>query len=188
MRYGPIEKTDKEGRKIIIRNAEVSDGQALIDYMEQTSVESRFLIREPGERVPTLEAEGEFIKSRIEAERELMLVAYCGDCLVGACSLMSMGPQLRFAHRCGIAIALFKDYWGHGIGKLMLETLLEAAKEAGYEQAELEVVSGNDRAKALYENLGFVKYGELPDNMKYSDGTYASTEWMMKKLVPCFNL
>ena len=182
MKYDSFEIKDKQGRTITIRGVEVSDGPALIDYMEKTATESRFLIREPGERVPTLEGEAEFLKGRIEAERELMLVSYCGDELVGACSLMSLGPQLRFAHRCGLAIALFKDYWGQGIGRVMLETLLKVAKEVGYEQAELEVVSGNDRAKALYENLGFVKYGELPDNMKYSDGTYASTEWMMKKL------
>ena len=183
MKFSPIEKKDKQGNTIIIRGVEVSDGPALIEYMEKTATESRFLIREPGERVPTPEAEAEFIKSRIEAERELMLVAYCGDKLIGACSLMSMGPQLRFAHRCGIAIALYKDYWNQGIGSLMLSSLLQTAKEVGYEQAELEVVSTNAMAKALYEKLGFVKYGELPDNMKYTDGTYADTYWMMKKLV-----
>ena len=30
--------------------------------------------------------------------------------------------------------------------------------------------------------LGFIKYGTFPSNMKYSDGTYASADWMMKKL------
>lgn len=182
MKYEKIEKKDKQGRTITIRGVEVSDGPALIEYMEKTALESRFLIREPGERIPTPEAEAEFLQGRIEADRELMLVAYCGDKLVGACSLMSVGVQQRFAHRCSIAIALFKEFWNQGIGSLMLEILLEAAKEVGYEQAELEVVTDNEAAIALYEKLGFVQYGELPDNMKYVDGTYANTYWMMKKL------
>lgn len=64
----------------------------------------------------------------------------------------------------------------------MLEHVLKTAKESGFEQAELEVISDNKRAIALYEKLGFRKYGSFPDNMKYADGSYASADWMMKKL------
>lgn len=71
---------------------------------------------------------------------------------------------------------------GYGIGKIMLETVLKAAKESGFEQAELEVISDNQNAITLYEKLGFQKYGTFPDNMKYADGHYASADWMMKKL------
>ena len=31
-------------------------------------------------------------------------------------------------------------------------------------------------------NLGSEKHGSFPNNMKYSDGTYANADWMMKKL------
>ena len=48
--------------------------------------------------------------------------------------------------------------------------------------AELEVVATNQRAIALYEKLGFQKYGFFPDNMKYQDESYADAYWMMKKL------
>ena len=34
----------------------------------------------------------------------------------------------------------------------------------------------------LYKSLGFEIYGMLPHNMKYADGTYADTYWMMKRL------
>jgi ribosomal protein S18 acetylase RimI-like enzyme len=64
----------------------------------------------------------------------------------------------------------------------MLETVLKAAKEIGFEQAELEVISDNQNAITLYEKLGFQKYGTFPDNLKYADGHYTSADWMMKKL------
>ena len=64
----------------------------------------------------------------------------------------------------------------------MLETVLEEAKKLGYEQAELEVIADNERAIALYEKLGFRKYGTFPNNLKYQDGSYADGYWMMKKL------
>ena len=64
----------------------------------------------------------------------------------------------------------------------MLEMVLDIAKKAGYEQAELEVIANNKPAIALYEKLGFQKYGTFPDNMKYADGSYIDAYWMMKKL------
>ena len=65
---------------------------------------------------------------------------------------------------------------------MMLETVLQVAKELGYEQAELEVAASNKNAIALYEKMGFQVYGTFPNNMKYQDGTYVDCHWMMKKL------
>lgn len=48
-----------------------------------------------------------------------------------------------------------------------MEYLIELAGKMGYEQMELEVVDGNDRAKALYEKSGFVEMGRNKDAMKY---------------------
>lgn len=101
---------------------------------------------------------------------------------IGNYSLMRIAPYKRYSHRCEIAIALYQKYCGCGIGKMMIEQILDVAKKAGYEQAELEVISDNKDAIALYKKLGFEKYGLFPNNMKYPDGTYASADWMMKKL------
>ena len=59
---------------------------------------------------------------------------------------------------------------------------LECAKECGYEQAELEVVSKNERAVALYEKIGFERVGERPKAMKHKDGSYDSNIIMVKQL------
>lgn len=182
MRFNSIEVTDKEGRTIVLRNAEISDAEALIRYMKITTAETPFLIREPDEFVLTLEQEEAFIQRCIDSPRELMLVALFHGEHIGTCSLMSVGSYRRYGHRCEVAIALYQKYCGVGIGGLMMETILAAAKEAGYEQAELEVVSGNTGAIALYRKLGFEKCGTFPNNMKYTDGTYADADWMMKKL------
>ncbi len=64
----------------------------------------------------------------------------------------------------------------------MLQTVLKIAPKIGYEQAELEVIAENKNAIALYENLGFEKYGHFPNNMRYENGRYADAYWMMKKL------
>lgn len=170
------------GRKILLRSAAKEDAEQLLAYLKQTSGETPYLIREPDEVTLTLEQEISFIREKESAERELMLLAFEGGNLIGSCSISSLGSCSRYAHRCDMAIALYQKYCGMGIGRLMVETVLSEAKRAGYEQAELEVASSNQSAVKLYENLGFVKYGTLPDNMKYRDGTYEDCFWMMRKL------
>ena len=182
MKFDAIQFTDKLGREVFLRNAEESDATALIDYLKITTAETPYLIREPEEVTITLEQEKSFIQRAKDAERELLLIAVVDGIHIGNCSLMNIGPYKRYGHRCGVAIALYQEYCGCGIGKVMMQTVLDVAKSVGYEQAELEVVSDNQKAIALYRNLGFEKYGTFPNNMKYSDGTYINADWMMKKL------
>lgn len=173
---------DKLGRTIVLRNARPEDAEDLIRYLKTTSAETPYLIREPEEITMTDTKERQLIQAKIDADRELMLVAFLDGKHVGNCSLMSIAPYKRYKHRCEVAIALYKEYCGCGIGKAMLQIVLDVAKKVGYEQAELEVVAENKDAIHLYEKLGFEKYGTLPDNMKFADGSYMDAYWMMKKL------
>lgn len=182
MRFGPVEITDRLGRAIILRNAEISDADDLIRYLKVTTSETPFLIREPDEVRLIREQEEDFIRHYIEADRELLLIATVDGKHIGNCSLMSVGPYKRYAHRCDVAIALYQEFCGCGIGTKMMQVVLDLAKEVGYEQAELEVVSDNERAIALYKGLGFEKFGSFPQNMKYTDDMYANADWMMKRL------
>lgn len=182
MRFEQIQETDRLGRIITLRNAEVRDAEALLAYMRITSAETPYLLRDPDEIIMTLEQEEAFLLSKMEAERELLLIAETDGRHIGSCSLMQVMPYRRFAHRCSIAIALYQEFSGAGIGEIMLRALLGVAKQVGYEQAELEVASENRRAIALYEKLGFEKCGHLPNNMKYANGSYTDAELMVKKL------
>lgn len=174
--------TLKNNEKCILRNARIEDAEDLIQYLKTTAQETPYLVREPEEIKITLEQERKFIQSKIEEERELMLIATVAGRHVGNCSLMCMGNNQRYRHRCGVAIALYQEYCGKGIGRLMLQTILDVAKTCGFEQAELEVVTTNIKAISLYSSLGFQIYGTFPNNMKYKDGTYADTYWMAKRL------
>ena len=178
----PMKVIDKNGSEVTLRNAEINDAEDLIKYLKITASETPYLIREPDEVTLSLEQEQDFIQKVMDSDRELMLVAIIDGKHIGNCSLMGIGEYRRYQHRCSVALALYQEYCGRGIGKVMLQTVLEIAKEIGYEQAELEVIADNKNAIALYENLGFEKYGHFPDNMKYENGKYADAYWMMKKL------
>lgn len=76
MEFGEFSIKDKLGRTIILRNARPEDSKALIKYLRITSAETPYLIREPEEITITEEKEKQFIQDKIDAERELMLVAF----------------------------------------------------------------------------------------------------------------
>ena len=182
MVFQSTEIRDKRGQIVILRNAEESDAEYLIQYLRVVSAETPFLVREPEEITLTVEQEREFLRGKKESERELMLIAIANGKHIGNCSVMQLGTNRRYAHRCQIGIALYQEFCSRGIGRKMIEVALERAKEAGYEQAELEVIAGNERAISLYKQLGFEEFGVFPDNIKYKDGSYADAVWMMKKL------
>lgn len=79
-------------------------------------------------------------------------------------------------------ITLYQKFCGMGIGTALLREILTAAKAAGYEQAELEVVSTNAPAVGLYRKLGFEDVGTMPRALKYQDGTYADFLLMARTL------
>lgn len=172
----------KDGRSCILRSAGISDAPGLSRYLKETAAETPYLMREPEEITLTQEDEERFIKNMQETKRELLLFAIVDGVHVGNASLMLLGNYKRYAHRCSVAIALYKKYWGLGIGRQMLKEILQVAKECGYEQAELEVVCTNEHAIALYQSLGFEIYATQHHSMKYKDGTYADEYLMMKQL------
>ena len=182
MRYGPVETRDALGRAVTLRSAEPADAERLLQYLRDTAAETPYLLRESDEVTMTPEQEAAFLRARLESSRELMLLALVDGQLAGSCSVQSFGSVRRYAHRCAVSIALYRAFWGGGVGTILLRGALDAARSVGYEQAELDVVAENRAAVALYEKLGFVRYGVMPRNMKYGDGSYADTVWMMKTL------
>ena len=181
MRYKSTVK-DKNGNIIELRNAEVQDAEELIEFLKVTNAETPYLMCEPDEITLSLEQEKEIITGKQNSERELLLLSFENDRHIGNVSLMRVGTSRRYDHRCSIAIALYKEYCGRGIGRAMMETILDTAGKAGYTQAELEVVTGNTRAVRLYESLGFVKYGQLSCSMRYKDGSTVDSFLMVKRI------
>ncbi len=93
--------------------------------------------------------------------------------LAGNSSIVPVGGARRVRHRCALAIALKKEFWGLGIGTALIRYQQELARRIGYERMELEYVEGNERGKALYEKCGFSETGRIRMANKYDDGSYS---------------
>ncbi len=63
---------------------------------------------------------------------------------------------------------------GHGLAKMLLESVEEHARKEGYAVINLDVRSTMERAIQLYESMGYVKFGEHPLSVHTSEGTISS--------------
>lgn len=117
-----------------------------------------------------------------EGPRILWLSAYeKNGTVMGNFDLHPISNVDRYAHRMELGIGLVHTYWGSGLAPLM-ERMLAAARQLGYEQVELEVVFENRRAIALYQKFGFEQTGILPRFYKYRDGSYQDALYMVRRL------
>lgn len=183
MRFPETQIQTKDGRTVCLRSPVPEDSAALLSYLKATAAETRFLMSEPEEIRMTLKEEEEFLKAKLEHPREVLICAFLDGTHIGNCSICAMGDKLRYRHRCSIAIALYRRFWGLGIGRQMMESALRFAQSQGYEQAELEVVTENHAAVRLYQNLGFSIYGTRKHDMKYADGSYGDVYLMARSLL-----
>ncbi len=167
------ERFTLKDREIVLRSAKDEDAQVLIDGLKEVCGETRFLIAYPDEIELTLEDEIKFIHGNNESPKDGLLMAFVDGEYAGNASFRSVGNKRKFAHRGNIGIALKLKYTDFGLGTVILERILAKMKECGLEQAELEVFSINERARHVYEKLGFRECGRMPNATKYDDGTYA---------------
>ena len=172
--------TLKDGRKCILRPVRREDAADMIEYLRMVSGETIFLLRNADEVTYTIESEENLLENKRNAPREIMMVAEVDGRVAGNCGIVSRGDLRRVRHRCGFAIALKQEYCDAGLGTAMMEYALSLAKDMGYEQVELEVVEGNDRARHVYEKMGFTAIGKVARSLKYDDGSYRDETCMVK--------
>ncbi len=158
--------TLKDGRNCIIRNGTEADGKELLEVFVLTHEETDFLTTYPDENTLTPEDEAEFLKKQTESKRDIELVAEIDGRIAGCAGIDCLGDKAKLRHRASFGISLAREYWGLGIGLALTKACIACAKEAGYEQLELEVVADNSTAFSLYQKVGFVEYGRNPKGFK----------------------
>ena len=90
-------------------------------------------------------------------------------------------PFKKLAHTCLFAILVQKEYRSKGVGKWLMEELIQLARSKFHiEVLHLEVYESNP-AKRLYERLGFQEYGRQERFIKEDKG-YLAKIFMQKEL------
>jgi L-phenylalanine/L-methionine N-acetyltransferase len=104
----------------------------------------------------------EQVRSRLEGSidnpNSHELVAELQGKVVGSASLHVRNRKQRFTGSIGITV--HDDYVNRGIGRTLMEALLDLADNVlGLKRVELDVITDNAAAIHLYESLGFEREG-----------------------------
>ena len=156
----------KNGLPCHIRAAEEADGAAVLEALLEVKRETDFLAGYAEECTLTPESEAAFLKSKAESPTEVELIALVNGTVAGIAAVSALSARQKLRHRAEFSISVRKEFWGLGLGKALTEGCIEAARQAGYAQLELEVVADNARAMGLYRHLGFQEYGRNPRGLR----------------------
>lgn len=156
----------KNGKEVQLRNAVASDGGAVLENFNLTHAETDYLLTYPDENRFDAEQESRFLERKAESQKEIELIALVDNRVVGTAGVDAIGTKFKIAHRAEFGISVLKEYWGLGIGRALMEACIQCARDAGYVQLELNVVSDNARAVAMYQKAGFIECGRNPKGFR----------------------
>ncbi|AUN17044.1 GNAT family N-acetyltransferase [Clostridium botulinum] len=178
-----IENKTIEGKNLtwILRCSTKYDATELSELRVKIDGETEYLDREPGEDLLTPEDFEKLVYEDSIEKRTMFLVAEVEGRIVGfSCC---QGSKLsRFRHKAEFGICILKEYWGYGIGRVLLENILIWADTVGIEKISLTVVQTNTKAIQLYKRYGFVEEGLLIKDRIHKDGNYYNTVMMGRVL------
>ena len=145
----------KDGRRVMLRAVRADDKEKLQATLRGLSAESRYARF----MAPLRELSPQMLEraTRPDAERELQLVAAVGEGgqeKIVAGARYSAAPESR---DCEFAIAITDEWQGQGLARLLLETLMRAARARGFERMEGYILATNSRMLGLAKRLGFAE-------------------------------
>ena len=172
----------KNGKEALIRNAAGADGTAVFEVFNQTHEETDYLLSYPDENSFDSEQEAQFLEEKAKSSDETEIIAIVDGKVVGTAGIESVGKKYKVKHRAEFGISVLKAYWGIGVGKALTKACIQCARDAGYEQLELNAVAANDTALSLYRSLGFEEFGRNPRGFKSRISGYQELVYMRLKL------
>ena len=79
----------------------------------------------------------------------------------------------RCGHICNASYAVRSGIRGQHIGEKLVSDCLKQGRRLGYRVLQFNaVVESNIHARHLYERLGFIQLGTIPDGFRMKDGHY----------------
>lgn len=162
----------ENGAVCILSNLTVQDASESLRCFIKMHDETEFLASYADESTRTPESEASRIEIANASPNALELCASVDGRIIAKAGLHPVSHREKAKHRATLGISVEKAYWNLGIGRAMTEACIECAKQAGYLQLELEVVSANTAAVHLYESLGFQTYGRNPLGFRTRSGQW----------------
>ncbi|AJD90245.1 hypothetical protein JMA_09280 [Jeotgalibacillus malaysiensis] len=168
--------------KVQIRLAEQKDAENMLEIQRAVLSEEQYLLSTLEEFKQTIGGQKAWIQSKIDNEREIILVAEIEKVVVGWLVFQSSNRK-RLSHTGSLGMMIDSTFRGKGIGKALLQELLNWAEHNPYiEKVSLGVLSTNINAISLYKKMGFIEEGRKVGEIKLNDKEYIDDILMYKNV------
>jgi L-amino acid N-acyltransferase YncA len=139
---------------LVIRPATIADVEAI------TSIYNEGI----ADRVATLETEERSLDERLawlnaRTPRTPVFVAEREKNVLGWAALNLFNPRSAYRFVADFSIYIDRESRGQGIGRALLDFLIESAKTLGYHKLVLAAFSWNEAGMGLYHRAGFREVG-----------------------------
>lgn len=165
-------------QELVIEEAQASDAGELLEFFKQVARESDLTSLEPGGLGLSPDQLTDYLESSANHPSRLFLLARLDQQVIGLLNL-STDANSRLSHVGEVFVAVGQAYWGHGIGTMLFELLLDwLAETPSLRRLSLNVQERNQAARALYEKFGFSYEGRQEEAIQLWDGSYETVLYM----------
>ncbi len=162
----------KDNQSFFIREPEEADAEKVLLFAKMIFASTDQVLTTPQDFNLTVEDESAWIKSIRDNPSAKGLIAELDGEIV---ALLFFIPNTRIknAHTGEFGISVHPSFQGVGIGRQLIEALLDwARKNIVIEKVTLQVFKTNHHAIKLYKSLGFKEEGRLIKAIKQLSGEY----------------
>ena len=172
MKYSSSEILLKNKEIVTIEICNAEDAEELIKTVKTYLAESKYMLTGPDDFNPPLEEERKWIRSFLENENSLLLIARQGRKILGNIDITG-GKREIIKHTAVIGMGLLKEWRNTGLGTALLNKGIEWAKQNPIlEILWLQVFAENTAAITIYKKAGFEIDGVQKRFFKTKDNIY----------------
>ena len=179
---------DSGAEPVTVRLATPKDAPAIIALQRTIAEETTFMLLEPHEVPAKPKGLAEHLAYVERRPNCAWFIAECAkagapksDSAVVGYLGADGGRLVRNRGSAHIFLAVIRAFWGRGVGRALFQALEDWARTQGLHRLELTVQVHNDRARALYEKLGYEVEGRKRQSLVV-DGEPVD-EFLMAKLL-----
>lgn len=166
LKFTPKEVCLKNGKTVLIRQAELIDADDLLQCVKNYIPTSNYVPKLEHEIKLSVAQEVEWIHSFLKNENSLLLVAEYESQIIGNIDLA--GSQRKIMeHTAVIGMGMLEKFRNSGLGTFLLSAVIDWAQQNSIlEIIWLQVYTENKVGLNLYRKLGFVENGIIKNFFK----------------------